>query len=89
MRILRADSGGSQVCPVAPCGTGEKGSEADKVCRPVLHTLAGADWEPAQENAAHLSLVSDGSPISLRSKRKGRVFPDDMRIVKRVRLSLE
>lgn len=45
-----------------------------------------ADGEQEKENVANVSMVSEGSPVSLKSKRKGRIFPDDMRITKRVRL---
>lgn len=72
---LRREGPGCQEGP-APAGVASCGTD---------ETGGEAD----KENAANLSLVSDGSPISLRSKRKGRVFPDDMRIVKRMRLSLE
>lgn len=45
------------------------------------------DAEDRDSGVGLESFLSEGSPVSLRSKRKGVVFDDNMRIVKRARHS--
>ncbi|EKM52783.1 uncharacterized protein PHACADRAFT_198832 [Phanerochaete carnosa HHB-10118-sp] len=69
----------------APAGV-QKSSSTKELRTALVPRNTDADSVGDKENIVDVSLISEGSPISLRSKRKGRIFPDDMRIVKRMKL---
>ncbi|GJE93025.1 hypothetical protein PsYK624_091840 [Phanerochaete sordida] len=76
----------AQIAKLRAGGVQAKASSGKLKAASIMADAEGNTSEDKENDFVDISLVSEGSPISLRSKRKGRVFPDDMRIVKRMRL---
>ena len=64
-------------------------AEAHSVDEPmdedITHESCIADYNDTRQESSIGSVITDGSPVSLRTKRKGMVIEEDSKVVKRLK----